>query len=187
MDKLELYKQYEKLIGYCIKELHCKWKTEDEFQEYYDAGQIGLINAINKLDNSKEITTSYFVKSIKNEIRKTFYLKNMDVRKVNYTRLLRLDSPSQGEDNMINYIPDRNINIEEYIIKQQQYEILYQAINLMKPKQKELILNYYGFTGNKKLKDLFKNAKKSTASERKKTALKNLKKIYLKLGGERID
>lgn len=187
MDKLELYLKYEKLIGYCIGKLNCKWRTEDEWQEYYDAGQIGLLKAINKFDSSKELKISYFYNSIKNEITKMFYLNNMYVRKVNYMKLLRLDEPSEGEDSIINYIPDQNVNIEESIIKQQQYEILYQSINLMKPKQKELILNYYGFTDNKKLKDLFANAKKSTASERKKTALKNLKNIYLKLGGERID
>ena len=61
--KEKLYNQYKGLIFKVIKDLNCQWQTQDEWQEIFDTGELGLIKAINKVevDNLK---TSYFYKYI---------------------------------------------------------------------------------------------------------------------------
>ena len=41
------------LIGKAIKDLKCYWRTEDEFQDLYDDGMIGLIKG--KKEYKKEL------------------------------------------------------------------------------------------------------------------------------------
>lgn len=41
------------LIKKCIKDMRLYWNTEDEFQDYYDAGLLGLINGAKTYNESK--------------------------------------------------------------------------------------------------------------------------------------
>ena len=51
------------LIGKAIKDLKCYWRTEDEFQDLYDAGMIGLIKGAKEY--KKELSCRLQHKSVK--------------------------------------------------------------------------------------------------------------------------
>ena len=71
------------LIGKAIKDLKCYWRTEDEFQDLYDAGMIGLIKGAKEYKKELSSTSTYLYTCIKNEICKSIYLSEMQKRKIN--------------------------------------------------------------------------------------------------------
>lgn len=66
------------LIGKVIKDLKCYWRTEDEFQDLYDAGMIGLIKGAKEYKKELSSKSTYLYECIKNEICKSIYLNNQD-------------------------------------------------------------------------------------------------------------
>lgn len=185
MTKSELYNQYKFLILKVMKDLHCQYRTEDEWQDYYDAGQLGLIRAINEYDYSSK-KTPFFYSCIKREILNFFHYKTFNKRKINFMLLNSLNKEVGEDTELYELIEDEKVDIERYIIKQEQYETLYKAINMLKPTYKKLICDYYGIgTDSKTFDELAITYKitKQALSVKKNNALKELRKIYKKLEG----
>ena len=109
MNKEELYKQYCGLIYKVMKDLHCTWKNDDEFQAIYDSGELGLIKAINKV-NIQKINSVFFYTYIKNSILNYFHEKTMPKRYLDGTNMLSIEEID---------IPS-NIDIEKQIIMKDQ-------------------------------------------------------------------
>ena len=87
MEENSLIEEHKGLIYLAIKENHIYWKTEDEYQDYIDAGYDGLLQGIRTYDTTKGIKPStYYYTCIKNEMIKVITLKN---RKKNSRRSLR--------------------------------------------------------------------------------------------------
>lgn len=179
----------QKLIKFTIKKMNLSWKTEDEFQEYYDNGLIGLINGAKTYSIDKGKPSTYLYTCIKNEISKGITSKLHFKRVINYKYKLSLDEPlllsNNGNDKMLSdVIPDPNINIEEDFEKKLEKEKLMYAIDKLENKQDKLFLcDYYGLNGHKQLmaKEIEKKYKVSytTVSNRLKRARESLEK-YLK-------
>lgn len=185
MSKEELYMKYRNLIFKAIKDLNCQFKNDDEFQEYYDIGEIGLLKAINSYNPKIDSSSTFFYISIVNNIKKWFYLKMMGVRYINYIQKISFEENSERSRILEDLIPN-NVNIEkEYIIREQN-EILYKAIDKLKSQYKYIVTSFYGIkTPKKTYLELSKELKisRQAIAVKKNTALKQLKKHFEELGG----
>lgn len=185
--KQKLFDKYYRLIFKAIKDLNCYYKTEDEFQEYVDYGVIGLLTAINNYDKNKNAKTTYFYTCIRNTIIVAFTRKDTDKRKINYLEKQSLDELTIDNKKYEEILADESINIEEEIIKKEEIEILYKAINMLKPTYKDIICKNYGIGCHKESEEKIaaeQKVSKQAVNEKKKVALKQLKKYILEIGGE---
>lgn len=134
------------LIGKVIKDLKCYWHTEDEFQDIYDAGMIGLIRGAKTYNKSKSSIGTYLYTCIKNEICKSIYLSEMQKRKINKKIFLSLDQPCAGDDTTTieELIRDEKVNIEKEIINAITREEVRNAISKLKPKYQQILKLKYG-------------------------------------------
>lgn len=187
---LELYKKYKFLIYKVIKDIKCQFRNDDEWQEYYDAGELGLIQAINTYNKELSPTSSYFYTCIKNNILILFKSKTSDKRKINYLMKESLEEEIIEGKLIKDIIIDENVDIEKYIIKKEEYELLYKAIDKLKPAYKKIICEYYGINQEPKtleyLSKIYKISKQAI-SVKKENALKELRKIYKKKRWDKIE
>ena len=186
MNKNELYEKYKFLIFNVMKDVNCFHRTDDEWQEYYDAGEMGLLNAIKQFDPNREEKISFFYKCIKTSILREFYLRKRNSRYINYLEKDSLDEEILDNKQLESLLADDNINIEEDFIKKEQNEILYKAIDMLKPTYKDIICRYYGINCKKeKLEKMAKSygISRQALSVKKDNALKKLKKNIEKMGG----
>ena len=84
MDKNKLYQKYKYLIPKVIKDINCQYRSQDEWQEYFDAGEIGLVIAINTFDINRGDKSTYFYTCIKHNILILFKSKVSYKRRINY-------------------------------------------------------------------------------------------------------
>lgn len=190
-NKEYFYNKYKRLIPRVIRDINCQYRNEDEYQSYYDFGELGLLMAINNFDFSKEETTTYFYNSIKNSILHYFYYKSLNLRKINYLELVSLDqSIFEGANNLSEIIEDENVNIENEIVKNELYETLYKAIDTLKPTYKDIICKYYGIKSKRytlqELADIY-NISRQAINVKRENALKKLKQKIIKYGVSKND
>lgn len=134
------------LIGKAIKDLRCYWNTDDEYQEIYDAGMIGLIRGAKTYDESKSSIGTYLYTCIKNEICKSIYLSEMQKRKINKRIYLSLDQPC-ADDNTTTIgelIKDEEVDVEKKVIDIIAKEEVREAIEKLKPKYQQILKLKYG-------------------------------------------
>lgn len=181
IDKIVLENQ--KLIRFAIKKMNLFWKTEDEFQEYYDDGLIGLINGAKTYSTEKGKPSTYLYTCIKNEISKGIVSKITLKKILNYRYKLSIDEPVNNEidKTLSDVIPDPNVNIEDDLEKKLEIEKLMYAIDkLDNAKDKLYLCEFYGLKGYKKLlakeiEDKY-NVSHTTVADRLKRARQTLKK-----------
>ena len=154
MNEEELYNEHKALIYMAIKQKHLYWSTDDEWQKYYDAGEIGLLKGIRTYDETKGYKIStYLFACISREILRVIQLDNMPKRKNPYGKDISLnqivDDDSSDPSELIDFIP-ADIDIEKEIEDKIKLEHLYEALEHLKNKRsKEVIILYYGLYGNK--------------------------------------
>lgn len=143
------------LVNLMIKELHCRWTTDDQYQKYYDFGLEGLIKGAKSYDESKGKPSTYLCTCIKNNITRCFYLDNLPKRKNLAGTDISLNY-AMYSDNLYDYtelgelIPDPKVNIEEEIEKKIQIETIIAAINSLDNERDKLVIKmYYGLDGYK--------------------------------------
>ena len=186
MTKEEMYDKYKALIPKVIRDMNCYYRTTDEYQELYDSGQIGLLQAINTFDFSKKATSTYMYACIKRNIMIYFHSKQMLKRKVNYLNNISIYTEVLEGKCLYEFIEDYSINVEKEIITNDNYKILYKAIDMLKPSYKEIIIKYFGINCLPKTLEQIakeKNVSRQAINVKKNNALKELKQKYLKLGG----
>lgn len=134
------------LIGKAIKDLRCYWRTEDEFQDLYDAGMIGLIKGAKEYKKELSSTSTYLYTCIKNEICKSIYLSEMQKRKINKKAYLSFDQPCADDDTTTigELIRDEKVDIENDIINSITREEVRNAISKLKPKYQQILKLKYG-------------------------------------------
>lgn len=149
MNEEEEFLENKGLIGLAIKKLHIHWKTQDEFQDYEDAGIDGLLSGIRTYEKEKGYKKStYYYSCIKNEICKSMYLKSCKKRKGDVVSLNTVinEGIELGE-----LIPSED-NIEEKTIKKaRKKELLRLVNNLPIEKDKLIIKNLFGLDGYKEI------------------------------------
>lgn len=138
------------LIYKAIKDMHCYWKTEDEFQSLYDAGLEGLIRGAKSYNESKGKPSTFLYPCIKNNICREICLSECDKRKINKEIKISLDNEvnSKNDTTYKDFLEDSSVNIEEEIEKKLEIERLLNAVNsLENEKDKKIIKMYYGIGG----------------------------------------
>ena len=93
------------LIYKVIKDLKCYWRTEDEFQDYYDAGLEGLIMGAKTYDGSSKPST-YLYPCIKNMIIREFVTSEQLKRRINKEIMVPLSEKisHESEDTYLDFI-----------------------------------------------------------------------------------
>ena len=154
MNEEELYLEHKALIYMAIKQKHLYLSTDDEWQKYYDAGEIGLIKGIRSFDETKGYKIStYLFTCISREILRVIQLDNLPKRKNPYGKDISLnqivDDDSTEPTELMDFIPSE-VDIEKEVEEKIKYEHLYTALeHLRNQKCKEIIIMYYGLYGNK--------------------------------------
>ena len=131
------------LIHKVIKDLHCNCTSQEEYQEYYEVGLIGLITASKKYD--EELSKSkYLYIGIKNELTNYFRHKTYKKR-YNGLKELSLYEQCQGTETYLVDIIPSNQNLEEEYIRKEEIETINKILNKYKNKKNvEIFKKYYG-------------------------------------------
>ena len=129
----------QKLIYFVINKMGIKYN----FQECYDAGEIGLIKAMKTFDESKGFKfSSYAIKFVKNEICKYLQYSNRKRRKGD------LKDTSLDIDIIQNValleIIDSGIDIENDCIEKEKIDLLNTIIEILEPNDNYMIKHYFG-------------------------------------------
>lgn len=139
------------LIYLTIKNMHLKWKTEDEWQDYYDSGLIGLIKGIRTFDESKGYKISvYLIPCIENEIKHYLSSKNALVRQNINGRDISINEFLGDEENdeKLSILKDKRVSIEEEAIRNVQIDEIIHCLNKMENKKDVVVIKlYYGLDG----------------------------------------
>lgn len=156
MDIDKLIIENQPLIYKVIKDMNCIYKTEDEFQDLYDAGLEGLIKGAKIYDESKGKPSTWLYPCIQHQIMHCFTIKNTKKRKNESGRDVSLYEKAYNDDDsleIIDIIEDSNINIEKDLEKKLEIEKLMYAIdNLENKKDKLFLCEFYGLKGYERLK-----------------------------------
>lgn len=142
------------LIKKCIKDMRLYWNTEDEFQDYYDAGLLGLINGAKTYNESKAKPSTYLYKCIRTAISKEIQLSNYPKRIINKMYKVPLDKEISidTDTTYLDLLVDPDVNVEEEVLRNETIEELINAVNHLKPEKDKLFLyEYYGLLGYKAL------------------------------------
>lgn len=176
----------QRLIYKVIKDMHCYWRTEDEWQELYDAGLEGLIRGAKKYDGSTTQGTYLYV-CIKNEISRHIYLSTMDKRKIHKEIMLSLSKEvnATAETTYLDFVEDPNTNIEEKLLKKLDIEELYDVIDkILTPLQKRYLYHRFGLKGYKRMstREMAKidNCSNRNVSYITINAIKKIQRYYIK-------
>lgn len=169
------------LIYKVIKDMNIYWNTDDEYQEYYDAGLEGLIRGAKTYDYSSKPGT-YLYKCIKNELLHQIYLSETDKRKINKEIMISLDQElnSEGKGTYLGELIPSDYNLEEEAENNLKIEAIIKELDKMENKKDALVIKmYYGLEGRtpKTYEEIAKEfgVSRNMINMRIKRALKKLK------------
>ena len=143
----ELINEHKGLIYLAIKEEHLYWRTQDEYQEFIDAGYDGLLKGIRTYDESKGIKPStYYYTCIKHEMLRVIQVKEY---KKNSMKTVSLNTLIDKLDytELIDMIPS-DVNIEQELLNKEQKErLMYHIDHLPNERDRLVIKMLYGLDG----------------------------------------
>ena len=137
------------LIKKVIRDMHCRYRTEEEYQEYYSAGTLGLVKGAKTYDGSVKVST-YLYACIKNEIAQVFTYNSRQKRYGQVESLNKLIKDGDESSGELQDTIASEEDIEKEFQERQDYEKLYRAINMLKPYKRKLIIENYGLHCKKK-------------------------------------
>lgn len=124
------------LINKVMKDLNCEIKSQDDYEQYYYAGLIGLIKSSRKYDSSKG-KSGYLYKGIKRYIIAEF-IKNSTKKRYGLKKISLNIEINNIE--LINYVQS-SFNLEKYVIDK---IYLKNILNELKNKSyKTYLIEYY--------------------------------------------
>lgn len=150
-DKEQLILENQGLIYKAIKDLHVYWTTDDEFDDYYHAGLIGLINGAKQYDSTISKKSTFLYVCIINSIKHHMIQRNTKGRFNPYGSNISLNKLVSEEDELLDLIPDTT-NLEEEMENQMEKEMLLKAVNNLPREKDQLVIKmYYGLDGYEEL------------------------------------
>lgn len=175
------------LINLCIKKMNLFWATEDERQEYYDNGLLGLINGAKEYNETKGKPSTFLYTCISNMIKRGIYLKHMPKRfnplGKNISLSLEIIDNGNKAVELEETIPDDRVNIENEVEKHLDSEKLLLSVNQLKNETDKLAVKmYFGLEGYQpstyeKVGEIF-GFSRERARQRIVRALPKIRKIY---------
>ncbi len=136
----EIILENKSLIYKVIKDLHCRIRDDEEEDEYFFIGLMGLIKAIDKYDKTRSSKSTFYYTCIKNEITSYFGVRTHKKRN-NGLREISLNTIINEETELIDLIPD-NKRFEEDVMTKD--EVKYLLSKLKDRRYKQLLIEYYG-------------------------------------------
>ena len=145
----EIIKKQTPLIYLAIKKEHLYWKTEDEFQDFVDAGYDGLLKGIRNYDDTKGVKAStFYYTCIRHEMHKVIYKKNL---KKNSMKTISLNTMITGQDEIGDLIPS-DYDLESTIVQRIESERLIDLVDhLPIPRDRYVIKYLFGLDGYKEM------------------------------------
>lgn len=179
----DLILKHKGLIYLAIKKEHLHWKTQDEYQDFVDAGYDGLLNGIRTFNPDKGFKeSSYYYACIRHEMIKVIVRKNNEKNSV---KVSSLNIPVENDIEIIELIPDI-IDIEKEVFDNIRNEKLLGYVNQLKPKDRYVIKMLFGLDGWKQTTAIEIarrwGVNKNTITARRDRALNNLLKRIKKEG-----
>lgn len=172
------------LIYKSIKKMRLRWKTEDEWQDYYDSGLVGLINGVRTFDESKGYTLStYLIPCIENEIKHHLVsktaLRRLNIKGTDISINEFIDDEDYEEK--LSILQDKRVSVEKEAIRNVQIDEIIHCLNKMENKKDVVVTKlYYGLDGfpelnYKEIASLFKVSINMIMMRIERT-IKNIKK-----------
>ncbi len=167
-------------------------KNKDLYDELYQAGMLGFIEAINSYTpNNENPIRVHIQNNIINSMLKTYYTKlklsgysTERLSLINFEKLISGENIKEDSDsfnNLISFIPSSN-NTEEEALKNIYSEEIIKLIPLLLPIEQYVLTHIYGLFGNtpktyRKIATLL-NIKFHNVNYIHKQALKTLRELY---------
>lgn len=136
----KLIKDNEGLVGKVIKDLHCKFKSKEDYEEVYDAGMFGLIVGAKNYDGSSKVST-YLYKCIKNEIVRLFTYRTRQ-KEIPISKLYSLNY--EYEEGTLEDELAMDYDLEQEIIKKETEKEVRYVLAKLKPSYQELMKKHFG-------------------------------------------
>lgn len=148
MQQEKIINDYDKIIKYVIKKLG----LGKYYDEYYDIGLIGFVNALNTYDETKNIKLiTYAYACVKNEILREVLKRGMqkrDFKTISLNAIVNKNEDANLEvGDLIGYVVDdtRKYYLEEIM------DSLLDRLSYFKDEQQEMYKSYYGIDNHKKM------------------------------------
>lgn len=140
MDINKQIKDNEGLIGKVLKDIHFRKIRDDDFEEVYSAGRVGLYYGIMSYDGSSKPST-YYYKCIKNEILRTFQFKSSKKHKFNES-FKSIDY--EYEEGTLEEVLADDTDIERDLLLDELKGEVRKTIARLKPKHQEILKLHFG-------------------------------------------
>ena len=170
-----------RLVAHIVKKYESKSYDVDDL---ISIGTIGLVKGIDSYKPSKKTKlTTYAARCIENEILMHFRSNKKHVNNVSLNDSLGYDKDG-NEINLIDVIKSNNDDITEEINKKNNIELLIKYLNVLNPREKEIIVKRYGLFNNSEQtqKQISKelNISRSYVSRIEKRAMSRILKEFIK-------
>ncbi len=164
-----------RLVAYVAKKYT---KENKESEDLISIGTIGLIKAVNTFNSDKNIRfATYAVRCIENEILMVLRSEKKLVNEVSLEEPIGKDSEG-NEISLIDVLADENGDVFSEVMKNINQKKLYEAIEYLTPREKEIIILRYGLKNGKAIpqREIAKKFKisRSYVSRLEKKALEKL-------------
>lgn len=125
--------------------------TPYEFNDLLSYGIIGLINAVDNYDKSKDIEfTTYFVKCIKNSILYYLKIESKKIKTISLDECVSSENKEKdGDDTSLKeFISDKRVNIADSYETKETNAILHHLVSELPAKESEYLTLYFGLDNN---------------------------------------
>lgn len=138
------------LIHQSIKQLKVYWKNEEEWQDYYGSGLIGLVIGAKTYDESKGYKFStYLMPCINNAIKKQMAINTTARRGYGVVKAasINIEVGDEGSE-LADFIVDNRVNIEKEVERKILFETIIDILNNMDNQKDALAVKmHYGLDG----------------------------------------
>lgn len=170
-----------RLVAHIVKKFENKNIDTDDL---ISIGTIGLIKGIDSFNHSKSTKiTTYAARCIENEILMYFRSNKKNNNTVSLNDSIGYDKDG-NEINLIDVIKDNSKDIAEELHTKNNIALLTKYLNLLNPREKEIIVKRYGLGANdeKTQKEIAKemNISRSYVSRIEKRAITKILREFLK-------
>lgn len=170
-----------RLVAHIVKKYECKEYLTDDL---ISIGTIGLIKGIDSYKNSKNTKiTTYAARCIQNEILMYFRSNKKTINDVSLSDTIGYDKEG-NEINLIDVIPGKEEDLINIITTNDNIRFLKKYINILTPREKEILIKRYGLNNNKELtqKQIAKSIhiSRSYVSRIEKRAITKILKEFIK-------
>lgn len=170
-----------RLVAHLVK----KYENNNvDTDDLISIGTIGLIKGIDSYNPNKKIRiTTYIAKCVENEILMYFRANKKFNGDISLNDSIGIDKDGD-EVSLLDVLPSNDLDLPTLIFNQMNEEALFEYINILNPREKEIIILRYGLFNNEEAtqKEIAKmmNISRSYVSRIEKRALTKLYKEFYK-------